>query len=104
MPSSKRNKSKKSTSATPTDTLPPQSSLPDDELMDDLFAQLDSRDKQSPQDTPVNKVEERIDSDSDSRKQNSKVRHLARQVSETCNAIQDRVHLQHSCRHERRPH
>ena len=62
--------------------------------MDDLFAELDSRDKQSqqesvtePQDTPVNRVGERIDSDS--RKQNSRVRHLARQVSETWNAIQD---------------
>jgi len=83
MPSSKRNKSKKSTLATPTDTLPPQSSLPDDELMDDLFAALDSRDKQpqqaESQDTFVNKViEERIESTS--RKQNSKVRHLARQA------------------------
>lgn len=87
MPSSKRNKSKKSTSATPTDTLPPQLSLPDDELMEDLFAALDSRDKQTQQEsitesqgTLVNKViEERIEAPS--RKQNSKVRHLARQVS-----------------------
>lgn len=86
MPSSKRNKSKKSTSATPTDTL----TLPDDELMNDLFLQLDSRDKQSQQEsgsvteprdtnTPGNKVEEKIESGP--RKQNSKVRHLARQVS-----------------------
>ncbi|KAF8559537.1 cysteine proteinase [Imleria badia] len=89
MPSSKRNKSKKSTSATPTatDTLPP----PDDELMVDLFLELDSRDKQSqqesvtePQDTPVNKVEE-----SSSWKQNSKVRHLARQARKTAALAQN---------------
>lgn len=56
--------------------------------MDDLLAELDSRDKQSqqesvtePQDTPVNKVDEKIESGV--RKQNSKVRHLARQVGGT---------------------
>lgn len=53
--------------------------------MDDLLAELDSRDKREliaePQNTPVNKVEERVGSGS--RKQNSKVRHLARQVSGT---------------------
>ena len=55
--------------------------------MEDLFAALDSRDKQTQQEsitesqgTLVNKViEERIEAPS--RKQNSKVRHLARQVS-----------------------
>lgn len=50
--------------------------------MDDLFAELDSRNKQETvtesQDTPVNKVEERVESGS--RKQNPKMRHLARQV------------------------
>ncbi|KAG6376112.1 hypothetical protein JVT61DRAFT_2084 [Boletus reticuloceps] len=81
MPTSKRNKSKKFTPATPTSTLPSQSPLPGDESMDDLFAELDLRDKQSQpesQDTPEEKVEEKIESGS--RKQNSKVRHLARQA------------------------
>lgn len=59
--------------------------------MDDLFAELDSRDKQEfvtgPQDTPVNKVEERVESGF--KKQSSKVRHLARQVGTTWNAVQD---------------
>lgn len=62
--------------------------------MDDLFAELDSRDKPSqqesvtePQDVPVNRVDEKIDSGS--RKHNSKVRHLARQVGGMWNDTQD---------------
>jgi len=61
--------------------------------MNDLLAELDSRDKHSqqesvtePQGIPVKKPEETTEPGS--RKQNSKVRHLARQVSETWNALQ----------------
>ncbi|KAG9318443.1 hypothetical protein JVU11DRAFT_534 [Chiua virens] len=102
MPSSKRNKSKKSTSATPSDSVPPQLSLPDDELIDDLFAELDFRDKQQePQqeslavtetrDASINKIEEKVESAL--KKQSSKVRHLARQVSPKRFLTHDRVHF-----------
>ena len=61
--------------------------------MDDLFAELGSRDRHSHQEsvaesqgTPVDKAEERAESGS--KKQNSKVRHLARQVGAGWNATQ----------------
>lgn len=91
MPSSKRNKSKKSTPVTPADTLPPQASVADDELVDDLFAALDSRDQPSQQaEPPENKPEEGVESGS--KKRSSKVRHLARQVGMAWSATQDSVH------------
>lgn len=62
--------------------------------MDDLLAELESRDKYSqqgsvtgPQGVPAKKPEETTQPGS--RKQNSKMRHLARQVSEAWNALQD---------------
>lgn len=90
MPSSKRNKSKKPTPAAVTSAFPPQSSEPDGNELDDLFAELDLRDKQlpgqdskkEPQDAPTNKTEEKIESNP--KMQNSKMRHLARQVRVTC--------------------
>ncbi|KAF9246557.1 hypothetical protein BU15DRAFT_40326 [Melanogaster broomeanus] len=83
MPGSKRNKSKKVPPATHT---PLPSFAPDDEeLMDDLFAELDSRDQpvqQEPttvlQDIRTNTIEE--GTESGPKKQDSKTRHLARQA------------------------
>lgn len=102
MPGSKRNKSKKGTSATPTDLLP----LPDDKLVDGLFAELDLKDKQEsatePASASVNKIEAKIESSP--KKQNSKVRHLARQVSAARSPMTHRVYSRLFYRHERRRH
>lgn len=63
--------------------------------MDDLFAELDSRDKQSQQE-PESVTELLVPAEEragpDSKKQSSKVRHLARQVGATRNVTQDCVH------------
>ncbi|KAF9227968.1 OTU-domain-containing protein [Gyrodon lividus] len=79
MPGSKRTKSKKSASA------PPPSTQGEEELMDDLFAELDSRDQRVQQesatvlqDIHTNKLEEEIERGP--KKLDSKARRLARQV------------------------
>ncbi|KIJ69420.1 hypothetical protein HYDPIDRAFT_106028 [Hydnomerulius pinastri MD-312] len=86
MAGSKRNKSKKAASAPPaTYTAPPPAPEDEEELMNDLLAELNSRDKTVQQesaavlqDIHTNKVAETVEQGS--KKQDSKSRHLARQA------------------------
>ena len=85
MAGSKRNKIKKALSPTKKSVEPPLPPVVDDgDLMDDLFAQLDSKDKAA-QETPAEILKDAsIDSAADNlekeSKKDSKARHKARQV------------------------
>lgn len=91
MAGSKRAKVKKLFSPSPS-TTPDESAVPDDDLMDDLFSQLDSKDEtvqqesanvlsemQDNRDVSVGSVPS-VDSDSSKKHKSSKERHKARQV------------------------
>lgn len=87
MGGSKRQKVKKLLSPTRSTTPPPppqQSALNDDDLMDDLLAQLESRDKAANQEAAavVNEMEptQLAEDLEGATKQDSKSRHKARQV------------------------
>lgn len=89
MAGGKRDKVKKLFSPPPS-ALPEQNAVPDDELMDDLFAQLDSKD-QTVQQESANVLSEMQDpsivsvnsngSGNEKKHKSSKDRHKARQVS-----------------------
>ena len=88
MGGSKRNKVKKllsPRSATPATSPPPEPALNDDDLMDDLMAQLESRDKAAQTEAAivVNEMQPQAVAEmaEAAPKQDSKTRHKARQVS-----------------------
>jgi hypothetical protein len=84
MAGSKRNKVKKLLSPTRSVTPPPEPSLDDDTLMDDLLAQLDEKDKASKEEAAAvlneMSIQKVAESANAAPKQDSQSRHKARQV------------------------
>jgi len=83
MAGSKRNKLKKALSPTQPTSSPPIMAEDDEELMNDLMAQLDSRDKtvQSESANVLNEIQINQQAEEARKKQDPKIRYQARQVN-----------------------